>query len=394
MELADFFTVRTPVSWASCPTILSHSALSRIKLCPLRFQLERSEFPEIGRFPPRPNPAALEGAIVHECLESLFKAFSLAGLPQLGSDEALECSREVGLAALIQKKLEEVCQRFKRHPKGIGFSARTSAHQLANRVIRLFRQQYAFINPIAGSRVSSTSSSKNSVPDSSNLTGWLEVSGAITELALRHPQLPFEGIIDLVCRRNGETMIVDYKAGAQDPGHRLQILRYALLWWRCSGQLPARIEIQYVAEKKNEWVTEAVLLQTEKELQDEIEAASSALEYPPAKACLGDHCGYCDIRQFCDSFWAKNFSSLRSRSGYGDIELVVTGNLSDHGFHAATSSGDPVTVTCSLEDGKVQLHGVSGGNRLRMIGVRFDPRSSEVHMNSSSEVWRMNFPNE
>jgi hypothetical protein len=390
MDLADFYTVRAPVLWATLPSVLSHSALCRIKRCPLRYQLERSEFPDIGRFPARPNSAAVEGAIAHECLEVLFKAFSIAGLPDLGGERARECVRKVGLSELIQKKFYEARDQFMRHPRGAGFRPRTSVHQLANRVIRLFRQQYLSMDRVAAQHDPVQSTIARPQPDLSDLAGWLSSCGALTELTLRHPQLPFEGVIDLVCCRDGETVIVDYKAGAPDPGHRLQVMRYSLLWWRSTGQVPGRIEIQYLTEKKSEQVTEAALLRTEQDLKGEIDAASDTLESPPAKASPGDHCGFCEVRQFCDHYWQDDTSMLRSRGGFVDVQLLVNGDPSEYGFHAATFSGTAVKVTSSSEVGKLQYQGILNGQRLRMIGVRFEPRDSEFHVNASAEVWRMN----
>ena len=318
-----------------------------------------------------------------------FKAFGLAGLPELGSDVARECSREVGLTSLIQTKLGDICKRLERHPMGVGFSAKTSVHQLTNRVIRLFRQQYSTIDPSSRPGRLSPFSGPLKNQCYSELARWLKSEGAITELSLRHPQLPFEGIIDLVCYRNGDAVIVDYKAGAEDPTHRLQVLRYALLWWRCAGQLPGCAEIQYLETRINVLVTEEALLQIEEDLKEEIAAASAALASRPAEPSLGEHCGYCDVRQFCSLYWEKNYN-LESCNRYADIEIVVTGDPSDHGFHAVTCSGKPVKVTCSPETGKIQFRSVSVEARLRLIGVRVDSRNSEIHVFSSTEVWREN----
>jgi len=389
MDLTDFFTVRAPVLWASCPPTLSHSSLSRIKRCPLRFQLERSEFPDIGRFPTRPNPAAVEGAIAHECLEALFKAFSIAGLPELGGERARECAREVGLTDLIQKKSDEACHQFTRHPRGVGFQLRNSVHQLANRVIRLFRQQYVSMERGSPQHEPEPHLGSRQPPDLTDLIGWLASCGTLTELNLRHPQFPFEGVIDLIRCRNWETVIVDYKAGAHDPAHRLQVLRYALLWWRVTNQMPGRIEIQYLTEKINEQVTEAILLDTERGLKLEIDAAAKSLACTPAKASPGDHCGFCDVRQFCDAYWKDGTSMLRSRSGFADVELLVSGEPSEHGFHAATLAGTAVKITSSSDVGKIQFRGIGKGQRLRMIGVHFDANNSEIQVNASAEVWRM-----
>ncbi len=389
METAAFYTVREPTSWASAPEVLSHSALSRIKSCPLRFQLERSEFPGIGRFPARPNTAAVEGAVVHECLEALFKAFSIAGLPELGSEEARECASGVGLSGLIQTKLDEACRQFIRHPMGAGWKPRTPVYQLANRVIRLFRQQYTSIDHGSGYIALKRPSGPQPAVEPSQLAGWLTSSGALTELKLRHPTLPFEGIIDLVCRRNGETVIVDYKAGAMDSSHRSQLFRYALLWWRNTGLLPERIDIQYLSEKISEPVTEQALDLAERELIHEVDSSSALLRTAPAVATPGDYCGHCNVRQFCATYWEDHNPKSLTHDGFGDVELTICGEPLDEGFRATTSTGVSAGVTSSVQIGKAQFANTRSGQVLRLIGVKFEPQRGEIKVLASTEVWRL-----
>jgi hypothetical protein len=389
MDPDAFYTVREPSVWASAPSILSHSALSRISVCPLRYQLERSEFPGIGRFPARPNAAAVDGTVVHECLESLFKAFSIAGHPRLGSDEARECARSVGLTGLIQTKLDEARRQFVLHPLGAGWKPRTPVHQLANRVIRLFRQQYRPMDHAA----SVPRGDRNPVGDfessqASQLAGWLTSRGALTEVKLCHPELPFQGIIDLVLLRDGDTVIVDYKAGAKDPTHRLQALRYALLWWRSIGVLPTKIEIQYLSERHAERIGESDLIAVESGLRGEIAMALSALAATPAKERLGKHCRTCGVRQFCEGYWAGGAKALSEPDEFADIEITVKGVPSADGFDGVCSSGESVNVTALADVGRLRFCGIQKNQRIRLVGVSIGADSREVRVLASSELWR------
>jgi hypothetical protein len=390
MDADAFYTVREPSVWASAPSILSHSALSRISVCPLRYQLERSEFPGIGRFPARPNAAAVDGTVVHECLESLFKAFSIAGHPKLGSEEARECARGVGLTGLIQTKLDEARRGFVLHPMGAGWKPKTPVHQLANRVIRLFRQQYQAIDYApSGSRGGRNPVGEFEASHASQLAGWLTFRGALTEVKLCHPELPFQGIIDLVLFRDGETVIVDYKAGAKDPAHRLQALRYALLWWRNTGELPTKVEVQYLSDRYTEQVSESLLRAIETELEGEIEAVVALLAMSPGDARVGVHCRTCGVRQFCDGYWVGESHCFREKGEFSDIELTVKGMPSVDGFDGFGAGGECIKVTAAPEIGKMWFLGFKEGQRIRLVGVMVGKDSREVRVLSSSEVWRM-----
>jgi hypothetical protein len=166
-------------------------------------------------------------------------------------------------------------------------------------------------------------------------------------------------------------------------------MRYAVLWWRASGQLPDQIEIQYLTEKWSEHVKEAVMMQMENELRREIDAASVTLASPPAKSCPGDHCGYCDVRQFCDDYWQDTASMHRSRGGFVDVQLAVNGEIAAHGFSATTASGSAVKVTSSSDVGKLQFRGLISGDSLRIIGARFESRNNEYYLSASAEIWRL-----
>jgi RecB family exonuclease len=356
----------------------------------LRYQLERSEFPEIGRFPLRPNSAAVEGTVVHECLEALVKAFSMAGLPQLGSDAARECARSVGLTDLIGVKLDEARREFVNHPMGAGWKPSTPVYQLANRVIRLFRQQYPAIDHVShGYRKGSSSDGEAEPVPASQLAGRLISSGALTEVKLCHPKLPFQGIIDLVLRRDGGTVIVDYKAGAKDPAHRLQALRYTLLWWRTTGVLPTWLEVQYLADRYSEQVSESLLIAIESELEEEISAAVSLLATPPARARVDAHCRTCGVRQFCDGYWSGQSASFRERGEFSDIELTVNGLPSADGFDGIGIGGESVKVTAVPEIGKMWFLGVEKGQRIRLVGIVAGKKTGEIRVLSTSEVWRI-----
>ena len=67
----------------------------------------------------------------------------------------------------------------------------------------------------------------------------LKQKRALSEVKLRHPDLPFLGILDRVQHTGEGVEVVDFKAGKPSEKHRRQLLRYALLWWRQTGDVPS-----------------------------------------------------------------------------------------------------------------------------------------------------------
>lgn len=98
---------------------------------------------ELLKFPVRPSPAAVEGNIIHSVLEKLFRALSLIGLPAIGTSEFSECISRVNIKETVNAHIFLHEEEITKHPRSNGFKLRSSAQQLVNKIIRLFRQQYS-----------------------------------------------------------------------------------------------------------------------------------------------------------------------------------------------------------------------------------------------------------
>lgn len=390
IDTRDFYVVRAPSEWAGAPERYSHSALSRIGGCPLRFQLERSQFPKIGRFPARPSPAGVEGSIVHDCLEELFKAFSLSGFPELGSSEAMECSRQVRLGERISKQIAEHEEKLERHPRGNSCRIRTSAQQMGNQVVRLFREQYSEIEPDQQARVPTFSPPGGSTGAAQlNPKALLEQVGVLSEIWLEHPEMSFGGCLDLVFRRDGQVVIADFKTGVEKDEHLDQVLRYALLWWRVTGDMPEIVEIRYFENCRTLPVTKELLLETESRLEAEIAEASSILSHTPAAAQPGDHCRFCDVRQFCNNYWKEDGVVVADHGSRFDLELRLEETPSSNGFLASSKGGKSYQITCAPEIARLSLSGMKKPDEIRVTGAVRVPSADEVRLLPSSEIWRM-----
>jgi hypothetical protein len=131
-----------PTSWATTPATFSFSSLNTIEACPLQWQLIHSAYGDVPQFPISPKPAAVEGEIIHEVLDLLFKRLALAGLPAIGSAEFGAQIARVNLQQAVAERVSAYYDRVADHPRGGGFRLRVDTQQLVNRVIRLFRAEY------------------------------------------------------------------------------------------------------------------------------------------------------------------------------------------------------------------------------------------------------------
>ena len=387
--IAEFYQLRSPMAFASPPECFSHSSLVRVGMCPLRYQLERAEFPVIGRYPARPVPAAIEGAIIHAGLERLLRSFSMAGLPSLGSPEARERAQSCDLMDFVSGRLQDERNRLEKHPRGNSFRFRLSPQELTNKIIRLFRQQYKGVDKTIGFPVAKQVGKSGGISAGLRSEECLDHAGVLLEARFRHPDLPFEGIIDLVYLTGGEVVIADYKSGAPKAEHRQQVMRYALLWWRATGRLPIAVEIRYFSAVHRDAVSEPDLLKEERALKTEIREVTADLSAREPEACQGDHCRTCDVRQFCNAYWQQPASRSVESDRFKDLEVTLIGRPSDFGFEGQTGSGDNVLFTYNGNVGRLHSSELRAGQLLRLMGVRTDSEDSTYAVVRSTEIWRM-----
>jgi putative RecB family exonuclease len=107
----------------------------------------------------------------------------------------------------------------------------------------------------------------------------------------------------------GEVRIVDYKTGkSPKPGWEekalFQLRVYALLYWRNEGVLPKMLQLIYLgtSDTLKSSPTEAVLLATEKKLQNIADEILTAIEtdfFPTRKSKL---CDWCSFKEICPAF--------------------------------------------------------------------------------------------
>lgn len=364
-----------PSRWAQPPKQFSFSSLQVIAACPRRWQLLHSEWGTHSRFPERAHPSAIEGQIVHEALDLLSRALGQVGRPPLGSAEFQSAAASCGFWGFFATQVDEWNSRATRHPRaGPGFVIRTPPRELANRAVRLFREQY---RPGGGRIVHSARSDGLA---SGSVLARLRHDGALSEVRLEHPVLPLTGILDLVTLE-GESgvSVVDFKTGAAKDSHRDQLLLYAMLWWRVTGLAPLRIEVQYLDDSWAEAVAKTELERVEKSVGKEIDRAVEAISRQPGPARPGLDCARCPVRARCEEGWlhAEPAAALTGRTA--DCEVTVASTPTPTGFTGHRRDRRELPVVYELAVG-MTLPPLSVGSHLRLVDAvpKEDGKSLEL----------------
>lgn len=386
MKGNDFYRITGPIEWAVAPKYFSYSSLTAIERCPLQWQLANSSYSsELGSFPARPTPAAVEGHVVHSILDKLFRALSLIGLPEFGTPVFRECVGSIDIKKTVGILVSKHEEKLAQHPRGSGFRLRSTNQQLTNQVIRLFKNIYSLVatgNSIPFGLNRTVINAEKYGEDNRNPAKLIDKYKALTEFHLENDELSFVGIIDLVWEDEGQTIIVDFKTGQKDENHTKQVSYYAVLWEKATGKIPSRVEVRYPGGTESLVLSASLLTEIEGELSKRISTAANFLSKYPAKINCGDHCNFCDVRQFCNTYWQdKNLAQIdkNTEKAVIDIELTITGEPTDYGFEAETNKKETVAVVYGSSVRKI-LGPFNKEDRCRILRASYkkDPLSIEL----------------
>jgi hypothetical protein len=381
----SFYELQGPTEWVAPPSVWSSTSLDDVEACPRRWQLLRSRWGEFDRFPVRPHPAAIEGQIVHEALDRLTRASGQRGNPPFGSAEFAAALTDADFFPGFARAVTEWQQRLTAHPRpGPAFRLRVSGEELANRAVRMFREQY---KP-EGLAPSQVVERMNEAP--ADVSSLLRQKRALSEVKLTHPKLPFLGVLDRVQQGSSGVEIVDFKTGRPSETHRRQLLRYALLWWRRTGDVPVDISAQYLDGVESWPVTQGALTDVEADLAKKIPIFADTLRTRPAAAKPGTGCHACPVRARCGDGWAVGEEAALV-DGRGDAELVVMATAGDHGFLARARSGVEVAVVYEAAVAKLLPEYVEG-QILRVLDGVWKEKRTQLEIKAWTEVFVLKLP--
>lgn len=336
----SIYELQAPTKWAVPPPMWSSTTIDEVDACPRRWQLLNSAWGEYDRFPLRPSSAAIEGQIVHDALDRLTRACGQRGNPPFGSAEFAAAASDADFFPGFSRSVLEWKDKLAAHPRpGPSFRLRATAEELTNRAVRLFREQYQPDGRgCIGSMVAERAPGANS-----EVKALLRQRRALSEVKLRHPTLPFLGILDRVQLTADGIEIIDFKTGKPNERHRRQLLRYALLWWRLTGDLPSRIRAQYLDGSESWLVNQDDLEKVEQGLSTMVPHLTETLRFRPSVAKPSNGCHWCPVRAYCNEGWAVGEEAARA-DRRGDAELFVMESAGPCGFLARSRAGEEVAV--------------------------------------------------
>lgn len=376
----SFYELQEPTGWADPPSTWSSTSLDEVEACPRRWQLLRSRWGDFDRFPVRPRPAAIEGQIVHEALDRLTRSCGQRGNPAFGSAEFVAALTDADFFPGFARAVAEWQGRLMSHPRpGPAFRLRASGEELANRAVRMFREQYkpdGQIAPLAAERAAETRA---------DVKALLKEKCALSEVKLTHPDLPFLGILDRVQHTGEGVEVVDFKTGKPSDKHRTQLLRYALLWWRKTGDAPVRVSAQYLDGVQSWPVEKGALTDVETNLAMRLPLLTDALRVRPAAARPGSSCHSCAVRARCAAGWAVGEEAALV-DGRGDAELVVTAKSGDHGFLARSRTGAEIAVIYETSVKRLLDEHVNG-QVLRVLDGVWKEKRTQLELKPWTEVF-------
>jgi hypothetical protein len=193
------------------------------------------------------------------------------------------------------------------------------------------------------------------------------------------------GKLDRVQLVGDAVELVDYKTGRASEKHRRQLMRYAVLWWRLTGEPPARVTAQYL-EGVDTWpISLAEIETTEREVASKIVSYSEALKAKPADAIPGSACARCAVRARCDIGWALGEAAAQA-DGRGGAELILTAVPGDHGFLARLRSNASVAVVYETAIGQL-LPQLDVGHVVRVLDGVWNGNRSQLELKAWSEVF-------
>jgi hypothetical protein len=376
----SFYELQSPTAWAEPPSIWSSTSLDDVEACPRRWQLLRSRWGDFERFPVRPHPAAVEGRIIHEALDRLTRACGQRGNPAFGSAEFSAALTDANFFPGFARAVAEWQQRLTAHPRpGPPFRLRASGEELANRAVRMFREQYKPHGDVA------SQSAERATDTPADVRALLTQKHALSEVKLTHPKLPFLGILDRVQETRDGVEVVDFKTGKPSDKHRKQLLRYALLWWHKTGDVPVRVSAQYLQGVESWPVAQGLLEDVEADLEKKIPLLTAVLNAHPAAANPGTGCHTCAVRARCAAGWAVGEEAALV-DGSGDAELVVQAKAGDHGFLARSRTGAEIAVVYELPVAKLLPEPVEG-QVLRVLDGVWKEKRTQLEIKAWTEVF-------
>lgn len=367
--------VLTPATWPVPPAEMSVSTCAEIEECPRRWALSAAEYPELwnGRgYPPKLQVTALAGSVVHLALEVITKKFMRAGVTSLSDASAPQVLRELGgYTRVVEECVERILKRYVDNPR-VAVLMEHAQRTLRGQVPTLRARVQSMLSRL---RLPKSASSAVSAPKSSGPPPRLPlVNGIHPEVEVRAKSIGWKGKVDLLVLGDDACEIIDFKTGAADEAHKLQVRAYAVMWrlddeLNPSGRAVDRLVLAYERQDVDVAPPSASEIdELGRELLARRQAAEAALTArPPSAHPNAKTCRYCGVRQLCDAYWASATQAVSDDGRFGDVELKIIGRHGPTSWDAVVVRARdlPTEVPALL---RLQQHGeFEEGTRVRVL---------------------------
>lgn len=372
-------------------------------MCPRRYVLSHAKYPDLWSkdgYPSMPSPAALFGDVVHDALEVVVKALVAAGCTSLRSKAAVDVLKSLGgYTRVAEGAIEKRLARFDGNPRLDPDRRRRLAQALGDRLAEARGQIQEYMSRSqlpaqATTGIAATATGNSAEGQVVPAFGRRATApGLHPEAVLADEQLRLMGRIDLLMVDQDAASIVDYKTGAEDPGHLEQLRLYALLWDLDRVVNPDHRPVtDLTAAYRSYDVTmsapdASTLRQLEETTDRRIAHADADAEsdLPEARTSV-DHCCQCPVRGLCDAYW---------NSIAPDPTAVGDGEWFDYEGVVGPQNGVRSWWMVGLATGAQQLllrttpnaPPFEKGDRLRLIGLR---READVEVAAPVAVVSVN----
>lgn len=379
-----------PSAWPEAPPLMSFSTLSDLEACPRRWALSAAEYPHLWKhrgYPRGPQPATIEGTVVHLTLQAVTSALVERGCPSLLDESAISTLRELGgYSAIIRRSLERALQPYEENPRAAPVLD-AIRHRLSGQVPELRSLVQKFLSRIHPE----PRAAKPGGPST-----HLEVEyrhqlqfGSHSEVELRASELGWLGVADLITLSRTHCAIRDFKTGAFKQEHEFQLRTYALLWARDSdlnpsGRLADKLVLSYEdGDIEVPAPSPRELCSLEDELRERTAAATADLQTdPPEARPSAGNCVCCTVRHLCEEYWQWNDrqggGSESPKGQFADLQIKLSGRHGPTSWDGSLESPSDLKasrpVLLRTANLRFDLH---PGQRLRLLNVHISMPDDE-----------------
>jgi hypothetical protein len=316
------------------------TVLAEIEACPRRWALRCSKYDSVWSgtgYPPKMHLSALEGIVVHACLQTIIDALLQAGCTKVHDECAVRVMEGLGgYTKVIAEEIDREVRRFHGNPRVSG-TLESTMERLRSRIPELRLRTQVLLESV---RLSDQSNERIESRETDHRKAL--AVGSYSEIVLECLDIGWKGRVDLLVISRDGCEILDFKTGERDERHADQLQTYAMLWTRDVEHNPnktgvTKLTLVYRDGEVSVPVPSAQGLAT---LCDGLTkrrkvAIQDVSHRPPSARPTLENCRWCDVRHLCEAYWqVGNLESMCATMGETprcDLEIRI---VEQHGLRS------------------------------------------------------------